>query len=310
MPQSGTSARQLRELLVHRIARGLYPIGVQLPGTREFAVEVGANRNTVAKVYGELAREGLVQIVPGRGAFVMGRIDASAGQEPSEQVAHLLDDAVSRARLFGLTRNAVLELVEERISAIYDTASPRLVFVECNPFDAQLGSSELTTQLGTPVESVLLADIPPSGALPFDVATTCLFHIDEVERLLSERDVRVVAVNTLPEPDALLAMAHLRVGTRVGIVAANEAGVERFSLLVLTYCHAQIQSLIAPSNAALDELAGWADVLVSGLSAAAQTRRRANGRPVIVLAFHVDPQSVQSIRSDILVVRRQEVVTP
>src|SRR6266567_741601 len=169
MPPSGTSARQLRELLVHRIARGLYPIGVQLPGTREFAVEVGANRNTVAKVYGELAREGLVQIVPGRGAFVIGRIDASAGQEPSEQVAHLLDDAVSRARLFGLTREAVLELVQERISAIYDGASPRLVFVECNPYDAQLGSGELTTQLGTTVESVLLGDIPPSGAFPFDV---------------------------------------------------------------------------------------------------------------------------------------------
>jgi DNA-binding transcriptional regulator YhcF (GntR family) len=308
MPPSGTSARQLRELLVHRIARGLYPIGVQLPGTREFAVEVGANRNTVAKVYGELAREGLVQIVPGRGAFVMGRIDASAGQEPSEQVAHLLDDAVSRARLFGLTRGAVLELVQERISAIYDGASPRLVFVECNPYDAQLGSGELTTQLGTTVESVLLGDIPPSGALPFDVATTCLFHIDEVERLLSARGVRVVAVNTLPEPDALLAMAHLRAGTRVGIVAANQEGVERFSLLVLTYCHAQIQSLITPSDAALDKLVGWADVLVSGLSSAAQTRRRAAGRPVIVLAFHVDPQSVQSIRSDILVVCPQEVL--
>src|SRR5881392_875675 len=70
-----TSARQLRELLVHRIASGKYAIGSQLPGTREFALDVGANRNTVAKVYGELAREGLLQIVAGRGAFVVGRVD-------------------------------------------------------------------------------------------------------------------------------------------------------------------------------------------------------------------------------------------
>jgi GntR family transcriptional regulator len=308
MPPSGTSARQLRELLVHRIARGRYPIGVQLPGTREFAVEVGANRNTVAKVYSELAREGLLQIVPGRGAFVMGRIDASAGQEPSEQVAHLLDDAVSRARLFGLTRDAVLGLVHARISAIYDGVSPRLVFVECNPYDSQLGAGELTTQLGTRVDSVLISDIPASGALPFDVATTSLFHIEEVERLLSGRGVRIVAVNTFPESDALLSMARLSDRTRVGIVAANQAGVERFNMLVLTYCHAEIRSLIAPSDAALDELVGWADVLVSGLSSAAQARRRAGGRQVIVLAFHVDPQSVQSIRSDILVAGRQEAL--
>src|SRR4030088_2863003 len=132
MPPSGTSARQLRELLVHRIARGRYAIGAQLPGTRELAAEVGANRNTVAKVYSELAREGLLNIAPGRGAFVVNGIDASAGQEPSEQVAQLLDDAVSRARLYGLTRDAVLGLVEERIAAIYDGVSPRLVFVECN----------------------------------------------------------------------------------------------------------------------------------------------------------------------------------
>src|SRR5688572_23801028 len=167
-----TSARQLRELLVHRIARGHYPIGSQLPGTRELAADVGANRNTVAKVYGELAREGLLQMVPGRGAFVVGQIDASAGHEPAEQVAQLLDDAVSRARLFGLTRDDVLRLAQERVSAIYDEAAPRLAFVECNPYDAQLVSGELTTHLGTTVAPVLIADIPASGPLRFDVATT------------------------------------------------------------------------------------------------------------------------------------------
>src|SRR5215210_144748 len=93
-----TSARQLRELLVHRIASGQYPHGGQLPGTRELAADVGVNRNTVAKVYGELAREGLLKIVIGRGAFVVGRVDAAGGQEPSEQVTRLFDDAVRRAR--------------------------------------------------------------------------------------------------------------------------------------------------------------------------------------------------------------------
>ena len=98
MSNRQTSARQLRELLVHRIASGKYPIGAQLPGTRDLAVDVGANRNTVAKVYGELAREGLLNIVTGRGAFVVGRVDPTGGQEPVEQVTRLLDDAVSRAR--------------------------------------------------------------------------------------------------------------------------------------------------------------------------------------------------------------------
>src|SRR5689334_11874330 len=119
MPHRPTSARQLRELLVHRIASGRYPIGAQLPGTRELAMDVGANRNTVAKVYGELAREGLLQVVHGRGAFVVGRVDAADGQEPAEEVSRVLDDAFSRARLFGISREAVRQLSEERLRVIY-----------------------------------------------------------------------------------------------------------------------------------------------------------------------------------------------
>lgn len=300
MPHRPTSARQLRELLVHRIASGRYPIGAQLPGTRELAVDVGANRNTVAKVYGELAREGLLQIVHGRGAFVVGRIDAAAGQEPSEQVARVLDDAFGRARLFGLSRDDALKLAETRVRAIYDEGTPRLAFVECNPYDAQLVAGELATQLSTDVASLLVSNIPPTGSVPFDVAATSFFHLEEIDRVLEGRGVRVVGVNTLPDPGALLALARLATGTKVGIVAANEAGVERFALLVRTYCRAEIRSQVTPTDAALDEIVPWADVLVSSLSCAPQVQARARGKPVIVLAFHVDPQSVQYLRTHVL----------
>jgi GntR family transcriptional regulator len=300
MPHRPTSARQLRELLVHRIATGRYPIGAQLPGTRELAVDVGANRNTVAKVYGELARDGLLQIVHGRGAFVVGRIDATAGQEPSEQVSHVLDDAFSRARLFGLTRDDVLKMAHERLRVIYDEGTPRLAFVECNPYDAHLVAGELATHLSMDVASVMVAELPADGVVPFDVATTSFFHLEEVDRLLGARGVQVVGVNTLPDPGALLALARLTPGTKVGVMANNPGGVERFTLLVRTYCRAEIRSLVTPPDASLDEIVSWADVLVTSLSCAPQVEARSLGKPVIVLAFHVDPQSVQYLRTNIL----------
>jgi len=300
MPHRPTSARQLRELIVHRIASGRYPIGAQLPGTRELAVDVGANRNTVAKVYGELAREGLLQIVHGRGAFVVGAIDVTAGQEPSEQIAHVLDDAFSRARLFGLSRDDVLKLADERLRAIYDETTPRLAFVECNPYDAQLVAGELATQLSTDITSQMISDILPSGLIPFDVATTSFFHLEEVERKLAGRNIPVIGLNTIPDRGALLALARLAAGTKIVIVAANEAGVERFSFLVRTYCRAEIRSLVTPSDPSLDEVIPWADVMVSSLSCAPQVQAHAQGKAVIVLAFHVDPQSVQYIRTNVL----------
>lgn len=300
MANRQTSARHLRELLVHRIASGQYTIGSQLPGTRELAVDVGANRNTVAKVYGELAREGLLQIVAGRGAFVVGRVDAGIGQEPIEQVTRLLDDAINRARLFGLAQGDLVRLSEERIRAGYEDGTPRVSFVECNPYDARLASGELATQLGMPVRSLLYTDIPSSGPIETDIAATSFFHLAEVDRMLNGRGARVIGVNMLPDSDALLALARLKEGTRVGIVAANESGVERFSFLVRTYCRAEIRSLITPTDESLDELVPWTDVLVSSLSCALQVQAHAAGRQVIVIAFHVDPQSAQYLRSKIL----------
>ena len=111
---------------------------------------------------------------------------------------------------------------------------------------------------------------------------------------------RQTGVNMLPDPDDLLALARLPEGTKVGIVAANESGVERFSFLVRTYCRAEIRSLIEPTDASLDKLVRWADVLVSSLSCALQVRAHAAGRQVIVIAFHVDPQSAQYLRGRIM----------
>ncbi len=301
-----TSARQLRELLVHRMASGRYPIGAQLPGVRELATEVGANRNTVAKVYGELARERLLQIVPGRGTFVVARVDADQGAEPSEQVRRLLDDAVARARLFGLGRDSVLRLMEERLCAIYDESTPRLAFVECNPYDAELGAGELSASLAIAVQPLLVSDLERDEALErLDVAATSFFHLAEVECLLEGRQVPVAGVYTLPDPDALLALARLASGTRVGIVANSEASVERFSAQVRTYCRAEIHSFANPSDRQIAELAEWADALVSSLSCSKQVKANAGARPVITLAFHVDPQSVQYIRGRFLLPGRQ-----
>ncbi|MGE3269391.1 MAG: hypothetical protein AB7P40_11635 [Chloroflexota bacterium] len=175
-----------------------------------------------------------------------------------------------------------------------------MAFVECNPYDTRLASGELATQLGMSVRSMLYTDIPPSGPIDTDIAATSYFHLAEVDRMLNGRGVRVIGVNVLPDSDALLALARLPEGTKVGIVANNDSGVERFSLLVRTYCRAEIRSLVTPTDASLDELVPWSDVLVSSLSCALQVSARAGGRQVIVIAFHVDPQSAQYLRSKIL----------
>ena len=75
------------------IATGRLRIGEQLPTVRQLAVELRVNANTVARVYAELERAGVLETRRGVGSFV------AAGAEqarPADEHARRLDAFVTR----------------------------------------------------------------------------------------------------------------------------------------------------------------------------------------------------------------------
>ena len=61
---------QLERALRAAIATGRLAAGDQLPTVRQLAVELSINANTVARVYGELERAGILETRRGVGTFV------------------------------------------------------------------------------------------------------------------------------------------------------------------------------------------------------------------------------------------------
>src|SRR3954468_11701783 len=61
---------QLTRAIQFAIATGRLKIGEQLPTVRQLAVELRINANTVAKVYSELERAGVLETRRGVGSFV------------------------------------------------------------------------------------------------------------------------------------------------------------------------------------------------------------------------------------------------
>lgn len=90
------------------IADGSIEDGERLPSARELADELGVNIHTVLRAFRRLADEGLVDMRPGRGTVVRSGVRADA--EMSRLVAMLLN----RARIVGVTREEVLDLVREK----------------------------------------------------------------------------------------------------------------------------------------------------------------------------------------------------
>src|SRR5437868_2222725 len=61
---------QLVDQIKTAAASGVLQPGEALPSIRPLAEELKVNRNTVAKAYGELEHEGLIETQAGRGCFV------------------------------------------------------------------------------------------------------------------------------------------------------------------------------------------------------------------------------------------------
>ena len=101
---------QLDRALRAAIATGRLSAGDQLPTVRQLAVELSVNANTVARVYAELERAGILETRRGVGTFVSA---TPAQAHPPKQHERRLRTFITRlladASAAGLTLDDILE---------------------------------------------------------------------------------------------------------------------------------------------------------------------------------------------------------
>jgi len=104
---------QLDRALRAAIATGRLGVGDQLPTVRQLAVELSLNANTVARVYAELERAGILETRRGVGTFVTA---TAAKAHPPKQHERRLRTFVTRvladAGAAGFTLDDLLEALQ------------------------------------------------------------------------------------------------------------------------------------------------------------------------------------------------------
>src|SRR5213078_4133904 len=89
---------QLERSIRFAIATGRLRVGDQLPTVRQLAVDLRVNANTVAKVYGELERAGVLETRRGVGTFVAaGKVEAASLVERERRLTALEDRFLAEA---------------------------------------------------------------------------------------------------------------------------------------------------------------------------------------------------------------------
>jgi GntR family transcriptional regulator len=100
---------QLERGLRAAIATGRLRAGDKLPTVRQFAVDLLVNANTVARVYAELERAGVIETKRGVGSFVTATpIQARSAREGERRLRTFVTRVLADAEAAGLTVDDVI----------------------------------------------------------------------------------------------------------------------------------------------------------------------------------------------------------
>src|SRR5690348_2504655 len=106
---------QLEWAIRAAIATGKLREADRLPTVRQLAVELRVNANTVAKVYAELERSGVLETRRGVGTFVSAQhLDVSHRDEHEKHLTELVDRFLEEASAMGFSPDDLLDQLQSR----------------------------------------------------------------------------------------------------------------------------------------------------------------------------------------------------
>jgi GntR family transcriptional regulator len=106
---------QLQRAIKFAIATGKLTIGEQLPTVRQLAVDLRINANTVAKVYAELERAGIVETRRGVGTFISARhFDVRGNRNRDEHLRTFADRFIAEAGAMGFSLGDLIDHLQSR----------------------------------------------------------------------------------------------------------------------------------------------------------------------------------------------------
>ena len=106
---------QLTRAIQFAIAIGKLRIGEQLPTVRQMAVDLKINANTVAKVYTELERAGIVETQRGVGTFIRARhFEAKQKREQINELRDFADRVIAEAGAMGVSVDDLINQLQSR----------------------------------------------------------------------------------------------------------------------------------------------------------------------------------------------------
>jgi GntR family transcriptional regulator len=115
--------QQVKDQVGMAILAGEVAEGSILPSVRALARDLRISVITTTRAYAELAAEGFIATVPGKGAYVLPLDSALVREQLLRQVEEGLETALGAARRAGLQRDDLVEILDGLIDAEHQDAA-------------------------------------------------------------------------------------------------------------------------------------------------------------------------------------------
>lgn len=178
-PRRADIAAILRQRLLSGLHLGELKHGQRLPSARDLARELGSDPRVILAAYRRLETEGLVELRPRSGIFVVTHDARESGlrRRTHDWMVEILLEAVRR----GIPAPEFPERLRESLK----TLRLRAACIECNDDLVDELSSEVHSTYGLDVSGVtvdgLSASPPPKDVQGADLLITTLFHTRQVQ---------------------------------------------------------------------------------------------------------------------------------
>jgi GntR family transcriptional regulator len=99
--------KQITDQVWLAVITGKLAVGDQLPSVRALAEDLVVNPNTVARAYGDLLRDGLIESRAGRGVFITRKRKVFTREEGWRRLEPLIDAAIGEAMAMDFTHAGI-----------------------------------------------------------------------------------------------------------------------------------------------------------------------------------------------------------
>ncbi|WP_223067541.1 GntR family transcriptional regulator [Paenibacillus caui] len=241
---------QIKEQLKWLIGIGRIKPGDMLPSASQLADLLHLNRNTVNWVYNQLRDEGLVTMQKGRGTQVANGAETEQLRRERLPMERILIKTIEEAKTGGINLNAlfVAGLAYTLLSNNQPSGRLRILFVECRGHDHLFYRGEIQRVTGGEVKTAFLEDLigddsrGSEAVHHSDVVVTTLNHAEEVRKLFSRYDKKIIVIGAAVDTAFLLEMARLKPETSVSFVCLGKTGGEWMATRVRDAGISQIRS--------------------------------------------------------------------